>query len=69
MNQQTALILRAFDVMTNPNEPKLAVIAFKTDDGNHFFAVNRDALEKLAALAAKVAEDLQDDQGNQGSMN
>ncbi|HZP19528.1 MAG TPA: hypothetical protein VFB16_04905 [Bauldia sp.] len=69
MQQLRAYFLRAFDVMTNPQQPGLAVIAFKTDNGDSFFGVNRDALEKLAALAAKVAGQLQDDQANQGSVN
>ena len=50
--------LLGYDILANPAQPTLAVIAFQTATGTHLFAAYREILEQLAEAFRRHASQM-----------
>ncbi len=58
MTQATAYPLLRYQVIENPEQPTIALIAFYTQAGPHLFAATREILEELAEAFQRRASQM-----------
>ena len=62
-NDVPAHPLLGFQLLENPEQPELAMIAFESDAGPSLFIVNKEKLDELSAAFNKLAQKMPPDRG------